>query len=73
MQRISIYLLWLYLLCWIDVNFDLNLVAPSTFKIQLIPRFLNVNLKHELADIADADRMNWQDLALNGDQHAILE
>lgn len=47
------------LLSRIDINLDLNFVAPSTVEFHFRPCSLDINLKYELADFADANSVHW--------------
>lgn len=54
----------------VDVNLDLDLIAPFALKLQFLPRSLNIYLKHMLIGFAYGDCVDWDDLAQDGDHQS---
>lgn len=54
-------------------DFHNNLIAPTSFRISLLPRPHRINLKHVLAFLADTDAMCWNRAAEQHGEEVVFD
>lgn len=57
----------------IDVDLNLDLIAPAATELQLLPRLLDVDLENVVVGFADADDMYGEHLPEDRDQEGVGE